>query len=94
LQFSMRKAEYTIDTSRMIAECTLSLSELPHMADEDIMKKLIKISGIGPWTVQNVLMFGLGLPNLFPLADIGLQNAITRHFQLDDKPAKDVMLAM
>lgn len=94
LQFSMRKAEYTIDTSRMIAEGTLSLSELPHMADEDIMKKLIKIRGIGPWTVQNVLMFGLGRPNLFPLADIGLQNAIKRHFQLDDKPAKDVMVAM
>ncbi len=50
LQFSMRKAEYTIDTSRMIAEGTLSLSELPHMADEDIMKKLIKIrvSARGP----------------------------------------------
>ncbi|MBV5123907.1 DNA-3-methyladenine glycosylase family protein [Bacillus halotolerans] len=94
LQFSMRKAEYAIDTSRMIAEGTLDLSELPQLTDEDIMKKLIKIRGIGPWTVQNVLMFGLGRPNLFPLADIGLQNAIKRHFNLDDKPAKDVMLAM
>lgn len=92
LQFSMRKAEYAIDISRMIAEGALNLAELTHLSDEDIMKKLITIRGIGPWTVQNVLMFGLGRPNLFPLADIGLQNAVKRRFALEDKPSKDVML--
>ncbi|MCI4140098.1 DNA-3-methyladenine glycosylase 2 family protein, partial [Bacillus vallismortis] len=78
---------YAIDTSRMIAEGTHDLSKLPDMTDEDIKKKLVKIRGIGPWTVQNVLKFGLGRPNLIPLADIGLQNAMKRHFHLDDKPA-------
>lgn len=92
LQFSMRKAEYAIDISRMIADGALNLAELTHLSDEDIMKKLIAIRGIGPWTVQNVLMFGLGRPNLFPLADIGLQNAVKRRFALEDKPSKDLML--
>ena len=55
LQFSMRKAEYVIDTSRMIADGRLDLDELDQLSDEDIMEKLVKIRGIGPWTVQNVL---------------------------------------
>ncbi|MCC9022472.1 DNA-3-methyladenine glycosylase family protein [Bacillus nakamurai] len=92
LQFSMRKAEYVIDTSRLIADGTLNLSKLPFLSDEDIMKKLITIRGIGPWTVQNVLMFGLGRPNLFPLADIGLQKAVKRRFGLAEKPSKEMML--
>ncbi|ATH94740.1 DNA-3-methyladenine glycosylase [Bacillus glycinifermentans] len=94
LQFSMRKSEYAIDTSRMIAEGILNLDELASLTDEEIMQKLVKIRGIGPWTVQNVLLFGLGRPNLFPMADIGLQNAIKRHFGLTDKPTKDEMLEM
>ncbi|MFN2747845.1 DNA-3-methyladenine glycosylase family protein [Bacillus sp. z60-18] len=94
LQFSMRKSEYVIDTSRMIAGGDLNLDELTLLSDEDVMKKLVKIRGIGPWTVQNVLLFGLGRPNLFPIADIGLQNAIKHHFGLKDKPAKEEMLDM
>lgn len=94
LQFSMRKSEYAIDTSRMIAEGILNLDELASLTDEEIMQKLVKIRGIGPWTVQNVLLFGLGRPNLFPMADIGLQNAIKCHFGLTDKPTKDEMLEM
>ena len=94
LQFSMRKAEYVIDTSRMIADGRLDLDELDQLSDEDIMEKLVKIRGIGPWTVQNVLLFGLGRPNLFPAADIGIQNAIKRHFGLNDKPTKEQMLEM
>ncbi|MFC1287446.1 DNA-3-methyladenine glycosylase [Bacillus paralicheniformis] len=94
LQFSMRKAEYVIDTSRMIADGRLNLDELAQLSDEDMMEKLVKIRGIGPWTVQNVLLFGLGRPNLFPAADIGIQNAIKRHFGLNDKPTKEQMLEM
>ncbi|MGG3573568.1 DNA-3-methyladenine glycosylase [Bacillus gobiensis] len=92
LQFSMRKAEYVIDTSRMIASGELQLEELPSLSDEEIMEKLVKIRGIGPWTVQNVLLFGLGRPNLFPLADIGIQNALKKHFGLEKKPTKEEML--
>ncbi|KAA6447859.1 DNA-3-methyladenine glycosylase family protein [Bacillus swezeyi] len=94
LQFSMRKSEYVIDTSRMITGGSLNLDELDLLSDEDIMDKLVKIRGIGPWTVQNVLLFGLGRPNLFPMADIGIQNAIKRHFGLKDKPTKEEMLEM
>jgi len=91
LKFSMRKSEYVIDTSRLIANGEIELEKLYDMTDDEIMKKLIKVRGIGPWTVQNLLLFGLGRPNLFPVADIGLQNAIKKYFNLDRKPTKEEM---
>lgn len=91
LQFSQRKAEYLIDTSKLIADKILNLDELTKQSDEEILKTLIKIRGIGPWTVQNMLLSGLGRPNLFPKADIGVQRAIQQHFQLEAKPTNDEM---
>lgn len=91
LQFSGRKAEYVIDTSRLISQGKLNLTELDMLSDEEIMKKLIKVRGIGPWTVQNLLLAGLGRPNLFPKADIGIQKAIQKHFNLEKKPTSEEM---
>ncbi|WP_339149186.1 MULTISPECIES: DNA-3-methyladenine glycosylase [unclassified Sutcliffiella] len=86
LKMSRRKAEYIIDTSRLIAEGELPLYELHQKSDEEILKELVKVRGIGPWTVQNLLLFGLGRPNLFPIADIGIQNALKKLKGLDQKP--------
>ncbi|MFD1738015.1 DNA-3-methyladenine glycosylase family protein [Bacillus salitolerans] len=91
MQFSQRKAEYVIDTSRLLAEGQLSLDELVTMNDEEIQEKLMKIRGIGQWTIQNLLLFGFGRQNLFPKADIGIQNAIKKHFNLDQKPTYEQM---
>lgn len=91
LQFSGRKSEYVIDTSKLIAEGKIKLEEIQHMEDAEILKVLTKIRGIGPWTVQNLLLFGLGRPNLFPFADIGIQNALKKHFQLEKKPTFEEM---
>ncbi|MGD6830929.1 DNA-3-methyladenine glycosylase family protein [Sutcliffiella halmapala] len=86
LKMSRRKAEYIIDTSRLIAEGELPLYDLKNKNDEEILKELVKIRGVGPWTVQNLLLFGLGRPNLFPIADIGIQNALKKLKGLDEKP--------
>ncbi|RAK19200.1 DNA-3-methyladenine glycosylase II [Anoxybacillus vitaminiphilus] len=91
LQFSGRKAEYIIDTSKLIAEGKLNLEKLREASDEEVMKALLPIRGIGPWTVQNFLLFGLGRPNLFPKADIGIQNAIKQLLHLEQKPSYEQM---
>jgi len=91
LQFSYRKAEYVIDTSKLIADGKLDLEQLRNASDEEVAKTLLPIRGIGPWTVQNFLLFGFGRPNLFPKADIGLQNAIKKLLNLKDKPSYEQM---
>lgn len=91
LQFSQRKAEYVIDTSRLIASGEVNLEELNLLSNEEIMKHLVKIRGIGPWTAQNYLLFGLGRQNLFPFADIGIQNALKKLLNLAEKPTYEQM---
>lgn len=94
LQFSGKKAEYIIDTSRLIAEGKLDLEKLTDATDEEVMETLLAIRGIGPWTVQNFLLFGLGRPNLFPKADIGLQRAVQKLLALESKPSLEQMDAL
>jgi DNA-3-methyladenine glycosylase II len=89
LQFSQRKAEYAIGIGQKVASGELDLDKLAEQPDEEVIKELTKIRGIGPWTAQSFLLFGLGRPNLFPKADIGIQNAIKKLFQMDQKPTMD-----
>ncbi|MCA0984117.1 DNA-3-methyladenine glycosylase [Halobacillus yeomjeoni] len=89
LQFSQRKAEYIIDTSRMVVNRELDLISLSQNNENEVIKRLVKIRGIGPWTAENWLLFGLGKSDLLPVADIGIQNAIKHHFNLTKKPDKE-----
>ncbi len=91
LQFSTRKAEYLIGLSEQVASGQLPLEKLAMQSDQEIMDTLIKIRGIGRWTVENFLLFGLGRPNLFPKADIGIQNAIKKLYNLEQKPTQEEM---
>lgn len=88
-QFSTRKAEYVIGLSQAIVEGKLDLERFKGMDDEEVVANLVVFRGVGPWTAQNFLMFGLGRPNLFPLADIGLQNALKKLWAMDRKPTKE-----
>ncbi|SEQ49544.1 DNA-3-methyladenine glycosylase family protein [Piscibacillus halophilus] len=89
LQFSQRKAEYVIDTSRKIVDGELDLYKLSKLENNEVLKELGSVRGIGPWTVQNWLLFALGRDDLFPAADIGIQNALKKWWQLDNKPSKN-----
>lgn len=91
LQFSGRKAEYIIGIAQAVVDGSLDINSLYEKSDEEIMEDLIKLRGVGPWTVQNLLMFGFGRKNLFPVADIGIQNALKKLYNLDRKPTIEEM---
>ncbi|GAA0341898.1 DNA-3-methyladenine glycosylase [Bacillus carboniphilus] len=91
LQFSGRKAEYVIGFSQLVASGEIDLHELKSKDEAYIMDTLMRVRGIGKWTAENFLSFGLGRPNLFPAADIGLQNALKNLHQLDRKPTYEEM---
>lgn len=86
LQFSTRKAEYVIGIGQLAASGKLDFETLKSKSDVEIAQELIKIRGVGPWTIENFLMFALGRPNLFPMGDIGIQNALKKYFSLEQKP--------
>ncbi len=91
LQFSGRKAEYVIGVAKEAVEGRLDFEKIKTMEDEEVLQHMVKLRGVGPWTVQNFLMFGLGRPNLFPAADIGIQNALKKYFDMDRKPTYEEM---
>ncbi len=89
LQFSQRKAEYIIDLAKLIAEGKLHLESLWEMTDEQVMQTLLPIRGIGKWTIECLLIFGMGRTDILPAADIGLRNAIRQVWQLTDQPSEE-----
>lgn len=93
MQFSTRKAEYIIDLSRVIADGLLDLERFRSMDDERVITELTEFRGIGPWTAQSFLMSGLGRPNLFPIADVGLQNSLKIVWAMERKPTKEEIIA-
>jgi DNA-3-methyladenine glycosylase II len=59
----------------------------PAMGDEEIIKELTSIKGIGRWTAEMFLIFHLGRSDIFPVGDLGLLKAIYRHYNKSDKMA-------
>ncbi|ARU63117.1 hypothetical protein CBW65_20635 [Tumebacillus avium] len=88
LKFSQRKAEYVIDFSRGVADGSIDLQSLHGMSNEEAIATLVKLRGIGRWTAECVLLFGLGRPDLLPAADIGLRNAIQHFWGWEHQPTE------
>ena len=85
-QFSRRKAEYLIDTARLIDNGTLTLDAFAVYAPADIEARLVAVRGIGPWSAHYVMMRGYGLPDCVPLGDTGLTLTLQRFFGLATRP--------
>ncbi|WP_187254580.1 DNA-3-methyladenine glycosylase family protein [Alkalicoccus halolimnae] len=94
LQFSGRKAEYVIDTSKLIIDNKINLQSMREKSEADIMKELTAVRGIGRWTAENFLMFGLGGIDLFPVQDAGIQNAVRKLKKMAGKPALESLEEM
>jgi DNA-3-methyladenine glycosylase II len=88
LKYSQRKAEYVIDFARAVASGTYDLTTLNTMSNEEAIESMVKLRGIGRWTAECVLLFGLGRPDLLPAADIGLRNAIQLFYGLKEQPSE------
>ena len=76
---SMRKSEYILDFSRLWVD---SLSDLDwfSMDGANVRSRLLELRGVGPWTVDMVMIFALGQPDILPLGDIGLIRAIEKTY--------------
>jgi len=59
---------------------------LERMHDEEIVERLITIRGIGRWTVEMLLIFSLGRPDVLPVADLGVRKGFMLHRGHDDLP--------
>jgi DNA-3-methyladenine glycosylase II len=51
------------------------LDALPALPDDAVRERLLELRGVGPWTAQMVMIFGLGRPDVWPVGDAGIQRA-------------------
>lgn len=84
-RFSGRKAEYLVDTARLIAGGELRMDGEREMATA-LERRMLEVRGLGPWSVQYFLMRGLGFADCVPVGDAGLTAALQRFHHLDHRP--------
>ncbi len=77
---SGRKAEYILDLSTHFSEKLVHPKKWATMDDESVIAELTAIRGIGRWTAEMFLIFNLQRPDVLPLDDVGLLNAISLHY--------------
>ena len=79
---SWSKVSYIKNVARAVKNGELNLKKISQMSDEEVREELLKIKGIGNWTAEMVLMFTLRRPDIFSLGDMGLQNAMHKHYKV------------
>jgi DNA-3-methyladenine glycosylase II len=73
---------------KTVAGVVPSFTEILKLPDDEILARLTAVRGIGVWTVQMMLLFRLGRPDVFPISDFGVQRgfAITYRRRKHPKP--------
>ena len=74
------------DLSARFLDGSLKLGGLQRLSDEAVIERLVQVRGIGPWTAQMFLMFKLGRLDVFPIADLGIQEGLRVVDGLKDRP--------
>ena len=78
---SKQKLSYLRDLASKAHSGEVDFARLPDLADEEVIKHLTRIKGIGVWTAHMFLMFSLRRPNVLPTGDLGIQMAIRKHYR-------------
>lgn len=82
---SRAKVVYVKDLAERVISNRLQVKRLDKLPDEEVMRELIAVKGIGEWTAHMFLMFTLARPDIFPIGDLGLRNAFAKVIKPMDK---------
>ncbi|KAA3438357.1 DNA-3-methyladenine glycosylase family protein [Rufibacter hautae] len=85
---SRQKIGYLQNIAEHKAAGKLEDDQLAHLPDEELITQLIEIKGIGRWTAEMILMFALHRPDVMPVDDLGIYNAMKRLYSLEDAHKK------
>jgi 3-methyladenine DNA glycosylase/8-oxoguanine DNA glycosylase len=69
-----------------------SLARIRRMKDEEIIERLTVVRGIGRWTVEMLLIFRLGRPDVLPLGDLGVRKGFGMTFRSRRLPSPSIMV--
>ena len=76
LGMTFRKAEYITDFAEKVHNGAFDLDTVAHMSDEDAIRALCDLKGIGVWTAEMILLFCLQRPDVFSYDDLAIQRGL------------------
>lgn len=88
---SRQKSSYLKDMAGRASRGELDFTRLPKMSDDEVIKHLTQVKGVGVWTAHMFLMFALRRPNVLPTGDYGIRLAIKRLYKKRKMPKPEVM---
>ncbi|MBC7785144.1 MAG: DNA-3-methyladenine glycosylase 2 family protein [Burkholderiales bacterium] len=83
---SRQKRGYLLDLATHFASKKINTRNFSRMTDDQIVAALLPIKGIGRWTVEMLLIFGMNRTDVWPVDDLGLQEGLRQHFGLATRP--------
>lgn len=90
--FSRQKTAYARGLASALVDGALDLDALARMPDQDAIETLTALKGLGPWSAQCYLLFGLGRRDIFPAGDLALQVGWQRIAELPERPGPAALL--
>jgi DNA-3-methyladenine glycosylase II len=91
---SGQKVGYVRDLCARLQDGRLRLDALEALPDEEVVVALTQVKGFGRWTAEMFLMFRLLRPDVLPVGDLGIVNAIQRVYRLRKRPDARRMLQL
>ena len=89
---SRAKTKAILDLSTKVESGDLRLGALGRLADDEIVRRLTTVWGVGEWTAQMFLIFKLGRLDVMPSKDLGVQEGMRRLDGLVERPTPDELL--
>lgn len=80
------KVSFVKDLATKVEDGTLKLNRLARMPDDEIIAMLTQVKGIGVWTAHMFLMFSLCRLDVLPVGDLGIRNAVQKHYGFRSTP--------
>jgi DNA-3-methyladenine glycosylase II len=83
---SRGKMSYIRDLASHVSNRTLNFHRHSRMPDDEVIADLTRVRGIGRWTAEMFLMFNLHRPDVLPVDDLGVRNAVARLYGMSEPP--------
>ncbi len=88
---SKQKTAYLRDLAEKTRSGLVMFERLPELPEQEVIKHLTQVKGVGVWTAHMFLMFTLRHPDILPTGDYGIQAAIKKHYKKRHWPKPAVM---
>jgi DNA-3-methyladenine glycosylase II len=87
---SRQKANYIRDLAQKTIDGVVpSLKECDRLSDAELVERLTSIKGVGRWTVEMLLIFNLGRPDVLPVHDLGVRRGFQVAYRKRKMPAPE-----